>query len=175
MLVKGESRRFPGKNFQDINGTPLWKINALKMQELGVDVCIVTDGNSHEQVDWPWTIKRPIGIPDDSDLVMQWFAGWLEDGPLILMQATNPNVDVCYLEMCKHAFENGDMPIMVSINPHTCKPDGSVYFTKTGELWGRDMWVIHRGRLNHLASDIDTLQDFYIAEAIYNGRVIEVQ
>ena len=96
--------------------------------------------------------------------------------PLILMQATNPLVDVEFISTAIHVFNNSSISKLVSINPYTCKRDGSLYITDDGVLYDEDMWVIYKGdTLNVMACDIDVWPDYCIARAISEGRVINVQ
>lgn len=173
ILVKGISGRLPGKNFMGFDGLPLWRANYDKMVRLGLRVCVITDEASHDVVDAEWKVMRPKWIADNSQLVLDWFVEehGIKDS-IMLMQATNPLVDYCFMELCKDSFETAKFQALVSINPATCERDGSLYITRTGTLYGSDMWVAFRGDLNPMACDIDEYPDYCIAKAIHEKRVI---
>ena len=173
MLVKGISGRFPGKNFAGWNGKALWECNVDKLKAIGLDVVIITDETSDCVIDG---VCRPGWIGNKTQDVLDW---WVESTPIVepifLVQATNPFVDFEFLEICKDKFKELSISRLVSINPATCKPDGSAYITRDGKLYGEGLWVAYRGRLNMMACDIDTYEDYCIARAISEGRVLNVE
>jgi len=179
ILVKGISKRLPGKNFMEFNQTMMWKVNYDKMLMLGIPTKIITDSHSDDAVSFYCDnrIQRPDWIGDRTEDVL----GWLRESipieePILLMQATNPLVDLEFIETAIHVYNESDISKLVSINPVTCKRDGSVYITDSEELYsGRDMWVICRGEINPMACDIDVWPDYCIARAISEGRVINIE
>lgn len=176
MMVKGESDRLPGKNFLEINGKPLWQHNVDKMKIVCSQVHVITDRHSHDLIKHDSKVKRPEWITDNSSDVLKWFVDtYTVIDDYLITQATNPLLDVEFLEDCVRIYTEMGLTNMISINPATCKPDGNVYITASTDIFTEDMWVIHRGGLNEQSCDIDTRPDYCIANAIINGRVIDVQ
>lgn len=179
MLVKGESNRLNGKNFREFGGKPLWEITAEKFEELGLSYIIVSDEKSDNLIpdkDGRRVICRPDWIGETSQDVLDWLVESIPvEEPILLLQATNPMASVRFIRQCISEFVGNKIQALVSINPYTCKPNGDMYITRSGDIYREDMWVAFNWIPSHRSVHIDTYEDYCVALALDRGDVVFVQ
>ena len=177
ITARGGSKRLPGKNIKELCGKPLiaWTIEAAKNCER---VVVTTDSDEIGEVSIKYgaeVIWRPDHLATDDaksiDVVLDVIdtVGW--EGRTMLLQPTSPlrtseDIDNAWWIMDTHGCGN-----VVSVN-ESHKTNGAIYLCEDG-YW--EQYRTFRGISTGLyimpmerSVDIDTIEDFKLAEAYLN-------
>ena len=215
ILVKGISKRLPGKNFLNFDGKPLWRINVDKIKDKVDAVWVITDSVSHDKIEEYDNVKkwqRPTlyesGVLGDEDVkytsscavvrrfveemylkkdpnpMLSLYGYTIGDVDIMLVQATNPLITDKFIDNCITAYNGLEDKTLVSINQNTCKVNGNIYIFSSNVAWHRfrnnrlintRTTLAYVGTYPTINADIDIWDDYCIAIAIGEGRIVNVQ
>ena len=179
LLVKGESKRLPGKNRKVFHGKPMYLWNVEKCLTLFDKVFVSSeDPEILEEAFQAGAI--PISRPDElcgdtpNIPVYQHAIQFMGDvGGIVAVQANSPNVEINLIAIARHLMESGVDELM------TCHPNRTLY----GSIWAikKDKLAKYKNPMRpkpnvllvDTSEDIHTEEDF--KKAVDNFGIISGQ
>jgi len=190
ILARKGSRRCPGKNVMVFDLERRRNIVELCLEQAQslVNEVVVSSDYAPEQLfphfyaegEFPYFHfhERPPELAQDdtsSEAVVEVLLDKYRPTEFVLLQPTSPVRTIGTLRKAKALFEGhpDQFPALVSVNP-AGKPNGAFYFCRTktfrehGSWWSPDAVMYEMSWEESV--DVDTLPDFRIAQALYEGR-----
>lgn len=175
MLVKGDSKRLPGKNLLDFHGVPMFVVNLKKCLKIFDKVYVSTDSPKIAIIARRYKaeiiFRSPKLCGDIPNIPVYKHA--LEkmrkcDG-IIAVQANSPTIKPATIEIVKSLMENNYQEVM------TCDKDLNIY----GSVWALTKERLKKYKnpykpkpealIQDLSTDIHTLADYQSA-LMYNDK-----
>jgi CMP-N,N'-diacetyllegionaminic acid synthase len=186
--ARGGSKRIPRKNLRLLNGLPLirYTIRAAKEASLLTDWVVSTEDMEIADLALSYgayVVKRPEELAQDdstSGAVARHALGWMEVDRepydiVVLLHPTSPIRDPKHIDQAIRLLSESDAPALASVScrKRTYTHNASIYAMRSDwltetELHYCDLSIPFLMDARH-SVDIDTEEDFKIAELFLNG------
>jgi CMP-N,N'-diacetyllegionaminic acid synthase len=186
--ARGGSKRIPKKNLRLLNGYPLirYTIRAAKEASLLTDWVVSTEDNEIANLALSYgayVVKRPDSLAEDdstSGAVARHALGWMEVDRepydiVVLLHPTSPVRDPKHIDQAIRLLRDSDAPALASVScrKRTYTHNASIYAMRSDWLVKTEQHYCDQSipflmDARH-SVDIDTEEDFKIAELFVNG------
>lgn len=186
ITARGGSKRLPRKNIKTLSGKPMmaWTIDAANESKVLSKVYVSTEDEEIAHVAKQWGaehLPRPKVLAQDNTLSIDVIVhainelGLNNNDYIMLLQPTSPLRTSGDIRKCVAYLKSTKSENIVSTTNGTEKPNGAIYLNKVSSLLttrtfypeGKTTWYVMP---EERSVDIDTEQDFQLAEYLFKER-----